>query len=390
MLEDAQQSYQETKKFSYPTPASYKAEHPYLRMVDSMALCNVQQNLRTAFSRFFADRKKPKKRRKAGLPRWKAKKQFKKSYTTTCTHAKPQIRIQQGKLRLPKLGLLTVVFHRRVVGKIKSATVSQTAAGQYFVSILTEQPDVQITSSIDTNKTVGIDMSFHDIAVYSNGARLKHPRWYRSVERRLARAQRKLNRRTFGSSGYERQKVRVAKIHERISNQRRDYLHKESRRLVDKFDVIVVEDINLAGMARRGRRRRFGKSIHDMSFGMFREQLRYKAEWAGKLFCKADRFYPSTQLCCLCQERNITLRGNLSIRSWTCVACGAHHDRDVNAARNLVVWYHDNNTGASPGIYADGDLATTGSLAVTGKLDRGSRKSRKTRFCEPSPLGWGR
>ncbi|KKN52890.1 hypothetical protein LCGC14_0607960 [marine sediment metagenome] len=376
MLQDARQSYDKTNKLNHPNPASYKNEHPYLRVVDSTALNYVQLNLRTAFSRFFADRKDKKKARKSGFPRWKTKKQPKRSYTTSSTGTRPQIRIQGGKLRLPKLGLLRVGFHRRIQGKIKSVTVSQTAAGHYFVSILAEQPDVQITNIIDTSKTVGIDMSFHDIAVYSDGARLKHPRWYRSVERRLARAQRKLNRRTFGSAGYERQRIRVAKIHGRITNQRRDYLHKESRRLVDQFDVIVVEDIHLAGMARRGKRRRFGKSVHDMSFGMFRTFLQYKAEWTGKLLVKADRFYPSTQLCSSCGERNIELRGDLSIRQWCC-SCGAQHDRDVNAAKNLVIWFHENNTGASPGIHAEGDLTSTDGSVIS-KPDRGTRKSRRT------------
>ncbi|KKN66719.1 hypothetical protein LCGC14_0469050 [marine sediment metagenome] len=374
MLQDAKTNYAKTKKFSYPTPASYKQEHPYLKTVDSMALCNVQINLKKAFYRYFTDR--GSKRNHA--PRWKSRKHSHKSYTTNRNSISANIRIEQGKLRLPKLGFIRVRFHRHVPGKIKSATVSQTAAGYYFVSILTEQPDVQLTNSIDTSKTVGIDMSFSEIAVYSDGARLKHPRWYRGQEKRLARAQRKLSRRAFGSAGYEEQKIRVARLQERAANQRQDFLHKESRRLVDRFDVIVVEDINLAGLARRGRRRRFGKSVHDMAFGVFREQLSYKAEWAGKQFVKADRFYPSTQLCSCCRKQNTQLRGNLSIRSWVCSGCGANHDRDVNAAKNLVVWYHDNNTGASPGIHAEGDLTATGDSNVSGKSDRGTRKSRRT------------
>jgi len=241
-------------------------------------------------------------------------------------------------------------------------------------------------------------MSFAEIAVYSDGARLKHPRWFRSAERKLARANRKLHRRKKGSRGRDKARIKLARVYGKIANQRRDYLHKESRRLVDTFDVIVVEDINLAGLARRGRRRRFGKSIHDMSFGMFRLFLAYKAESAGKLLVKADRFYPSTQLCSNCRERNLELRDNLSIRQWRCSSCGVEHDRDQNAAQNLVVWFHEqlaaqqveNNTGASPGIHADGDLAATGSLMAAGKQDRGSRKSCKTGSCKPPALAGGR
>lgn len=389
MLQDTRQSYQETKQFTYPTPAHYKDEHQYLRVVDSMALCNVQQNLRAAFFKFFADRKDKKKTRKSGFPRWKTKKQPKRSYTTNCVNG--NVRIEQGKLRLPKLGLLKAVLSRKILGKIKSCTVSQNAADHYFVSILTEQPD-DPQVAIDTSKVVGIDMSFSEIAVYHDGSRLKHPRWFRTAERKLARANRKLHRRKKGSRGREKARIKLARVYNKIANQRRDYLHKESHRLVNRYDVVVVEDINLAGLARRGKRRKFGKSIHDMSFGMFRTFLQYKAVWAGKLLCKADRFYPSTQLCCSCRERNLELRGNLSIRQWTCCACGAEHDRDQNAAQNLVVWFHEhaakllvehNNTGASPGIYADGDSASTGNLAVAGKQDHGSRKSCKTGSCKP-------
>ena len=382
MLQAAKENYQSTKKFDYPTPASYKEEHQYLRSVDSMALCNVQQNLRAAFSRFFQDRKS-KKTRKSGFPRWKTKKQPKRSYTTN--RIGNNVRIQQGKLRLPKLGLLKVVLHRRVLGKIKSCTVSQDATGHYFVSILTEQPDDPQIKCIDTNSVVGIDMSFSQIVVYHDGSRLKHPRWFRAAARKLARASRKLSRRKKGSRGRDRAKNKLARIYCRIANQRRDYLHKETRKLVDAFDIMVVEDINLAGLAKRGKRRRFGKSIHDMSFGMFRDQLQYKADRLGKLLCRADRFYPSTQLCSNCRERNLELRGNLSIRCWTCSNCGAEHDRDQNAAQNLVVWYQQNNTGASPGINADGDFAATGDGNVASKQDRRSRKSCKTRSCK-TPL----
>ena len=387
MLQDAKASYAETKKFSYPTPASYKEEHPYLRAVDSYALCNVQQNLRAAFSRFFEDRRDKKKTRKSGFPCWKTKKRPKRSYTTNRSTKRANVRIEQGKLKLPKLGLLKVVFHRRVVGKIKSATVSQNAAGHYFVSILTEQPDDPQIKCIDTSSVVGIDMSFANIAVYHDGSRLKHPRWFRSAERKLARANKKMHRRKKGSKGREKARAKLARVYCKIANQRRDYLHKESRRLVDQFDVIVVEDINLAGLAKRGKRRKFGKSIHDMSFGMFRTFLSYKAALVGKLFCKADRFYPSTQLCSCCRERNLELRGNLSIRQWTCPVCGAEHDRDQNAAQNLVTWYHENNTGALPGIYADGDFASTGGGNTASKQGRGSRKSCKTGSCKPTPQG---
>ena len=382
MLEDAKESYRKTGKFTFNTPASYKDEHSYLREVDSMALCNSQTNQRVAFTRYFEDKKDDKKTRKNKFPKYKSKKTARRSYTTNRISRGDTVRIENGKLRLPKVGFVEVVFHRRVEGKIKSVTVSQNASGHYYVSILVELPDLP-QQQIDPNNVVGIDMSFSEIAVYSDGVRLKHPRWFRKEEKALARAQRRLHKRQFGSNGYEKQRIKVAKIHERIANKRRDYLHKATRHLVDRFDIFVVEDINLVGMAKKGKHRRFGKSVYDMGFGMFRVFLQYKAEAVGKIFIKADRFFPSTQLCSVCGEKNTDLKGNLSIREWTCCNCNTLHDRDVNAAKNLKLYYK-NNTDASSGIYAKGDPASTSCVTTSSKSGRGAWKSCETDAQAPS------
>lgn len=388
MLHDLKTSYNKTKKFSYPTPAHYKDEYPFLSDVDSMALCNVQQNLKTSLSRFLKDRKLPKKKRKTRFPKFKSKHKTKKSYTTSCTGPGLNIRIEQGKLRLPKVGLLDVVLHRRVEGKIKSATITQEPTGKYFVSILTEQPD-PILDEIDETNVVGLDFSFHDLIVTSDGARAKHLEWIRQQEKKLARAQRILSRRKIGSRGYEKQKIKVALIHEKTRNKRNNLLRLICCKLFKRYDVIVVEDIDLVSMMKRGKRRRYGKSIGRLGFGELRTMLKIRAEQQGKLFVKVSKWFPSSQLCSVCGHRNKNTK-DLSIRQWTCPECGARHDRDQNAAQNLVNLYlFCKSTGAAPGSYAEGEVASAFSLWVKRKHLRRTRKNCRTGSYKPLALARG-
>ena len=372
MLEDLKKHYNDTKELAFPTPAHYKQQYPFLAEIDSYALCNAQQNLGTAVKRFLKDRD-TKKKRKSGFPRWKTRKSTRKSYTTN--YCRDNIRIEGGALRLPKLGLLSVVFHRRVVGIIKSCTVFQDPTGKHYVSVLTEQQD-PVNPEINVENAVGLDFSFHDLVVTSEGARLKCPRWFRDQQKRLRRAQRSLARRTYGSGGYEKQKLRVARIHENIRNRRLDFLRKVSKRILDHHDVVVVEDIDLSGLAKRGKRRKFGRVIADLGFGILRNLLEQGAVTRGKLFVKADRWFPSSQLCSKCGYRNHGTK-DLSVRTWDCPDCHHHHDRDQNAGQNLVQWYRTNriNTDASSVIHAEGELASTVGLTPNGKLVRRTRKS---------------
>ncbi len=388
MLHDLKTSYNKTKKFSYPTPAHYKEEYPFLKDVDSVALCNVQQNIRTALSRFLKDRKLPKKKRKSGFPKFKRKHKTKKSYTTNPTGTGRQVRIQDGKLRLPKVGLLDVVLHRRVDGKIKSATITQEPTGKYFVSILTEQADLP-KQEIDETNVVGLDFSFHDLIVTHKGAKAKHLEWIRQQEKKLSRAQRILSRRTRGSKGYEKQKIKVALIHEKTRNKRTNLLRLICCKLFKRYDVIVVEDIDLVSMMKRGKIRRYGKSIGRLGFGELRTMLKTLAEQLGKLFVKVSKWFPSSQLCSVCGYRNKNTK-DLSIRKWTCPECGAQHDRDQNAAQNLVNLYlFCKSTGATPGSYAEGEVASTFRLWLKRKHLRRTRKSYVTGSRKPLPLGRG-
>lgn len=375
MLQDIKQSYVETKKFVQPTPASYKKKYPFLAKVDSLALCNAQIHLSGALSAFIRDRKSRRKG-KAHFPRWKSRHFSRRSYTTN--RVGTNIHIEDGKLKLPKLGLVETVFHRCVEGKIKGVTVSQDPSGKYFASILTEQPDLPKTE-IDPDNIVGLDFSFHNLFVDHTGARPKHPTWFKKAEDKLARAQRVLSRRTPGSSGYNKQKLKVARIHEHIRNRRLNWLYRLAKRVLDRYDAVVVEDIDLSGMARRCRHRRFGKTISDFGFGIFRDILKAGCEQRGKIYCVADRWFPSSQLCSVCGYQNKGTK-DLSVREWDCPQCGTYHDRDQNSGQNLVNWYktHRANTGASPGIHAEGDATSTADRKTGSKRRRGIRKNCRT------------
>ena len=238
------------------------------------------------------------------------------------------------------------------------------------------------SAELSGSSVVGLDFSFKDLIVTHTGARPKHPRWFKRSEKKLAMTQRKMSRKQTGSKGKEKQRTSVARIHEKIKNQRLDLLRKTSKKILDHYDVIVVEDIHLAGMAKLGRRRCFGKTIADLGFGMFRELLRSGASTRGKLFVVSDRWFPSNQLCSTkkCTYRN---RGTkeLSVREWTCPECGVTHDRDKNAARNEVNWYYEfvrYNTDAISEIYAGGDEISTLGLRSKRKSCQGNQKSYGT------------
>lgn len=364
MRDDYINSYEETGKGKIKTPAKYKGEYEYLKEVDSFALLNAQMNLQTAYKNFFEGLKG--KRRKVGYPKIKSRKNSKRRYTTNNNNG--QVRIQDGKLRLPKVGLVKAVFHRYVKGNIKSVTVSQNARGHYYASILTEQEPLVVQRLVNDNeKVVGIDMSFSDLAVLSDGTKPKYPRWYRQLEKKLAKAQRELARKKKGSANREKARRKVAIVHDKILNQRKDFLHKLSYRIAEEFDVAVVEDIDLQAMAQA---LKFGKSVHDMGFGMFRTFLEYKLGERLKTFVKADRWFASSQTCSKCGNKNPEMK-NLAVREWSCSSCGTEHDRDVNAAKNLVNWYL--NTVAETGIHACGDdLRPEHTLATVdeaGKVD---------------------
>ena len=351
LLADARKQYEETGTSKIKTPASLKAEYEWLKEVDAFALCNSQLHIQTAYKNFF--------NKTANFPKFHSKRKGKQSYTTNNTNE--AIRIENGKLKLPKLGLVKIVLHRFCKGKIKSVTVSKTPTNKYFVSILTEQMPEVIEKDISQEKVLGIDMSYKELAVYSDGTKAKYPMYYRKTQKKLAYVQRNFSRTKSGSKRHEKARLKVARVYEKISNQRKDFLYKESARIAGEYDVVVIEKLNMRSMANKGMRN--GKTVNDIGFGMFKEMLRYKLSNNLGQLIEADRYYPSSQLCSNCGFKNIAVK-NLKIREWDCPNCGVHHDRDINAAINLRNYY----TTATVEIKARGENVRPQDVNLNGSL----------------------
>lgn len=324
MLADKIAHYEATGQTLSTTPAQYKKEFPWLMEVDSLALCNAQMHLQAAYRNFFRDKS-------VGFPKFRSKKNQKYSYTTN--YVKGNIAIIGNCLKIPKAGLVKVKLHRQIPEshKIKSVTISMDADGRYYASILTEY-DMEIpVRELDAEKALGLDYSSPHFYVDSEGYSADMPHYYRLTEKALAKEQRKLSRMVRGSSNYQKQRKVVAKLHAKIRNQRKDWQHKESRRIANSWDIVCVEDINCKDMSRG---LHLAKATNDNGFGQFRTLLAYKLEEQGKMLITIDKWYPSSKLCRHCGAVNTEL--TLKDREWHCPACGAFIDsRDHNAAINI-------------------------------------------------------
>ena len=325
MLSERKEIYEKTGKTVRLTPAKYKKEYVWLKEVDSLALANVQLNLESAYQKFFREEK-------SGFPKFKSKRRSRKSYTTNVVNG--NIRLENGKLRLPKVGFIKIRQHRPVPEEyiLKSVTVSMEGSGKYYASLLYEYfvSESQAAGKMPEEMTIlGIDFAMRGLAVFSNGEHAEYPMYYRKSQKKLAREQRKLSHCHKGSRGYEKQRKKVAKCCEKIRDQRRDYLHKLSREIADSYDAVSVEDIDMKAMSGS---LNFGKSVMDDSFGMFRVMLRYKLEEQNKSLVKVGRFFPSSKMCSRCG--NVKKELALSERIYQC-GCGNCMDRDVNAAVNI-------------------------------------------------------
>lgn len=323
MLADKIAHYKEAGAMLRNTPAQYKKEFEWLEEVDSMALCNAQIQLQTAYSNFFRDKS-------VGFPKFRSKHSGRNSYTTNAING--NIRIENGFLRLPKIGLIKIKLHRQIPAEcsIKSVTVSQEPSGKCFAAILTEYEAESKEHTLDTENAVGLDYSSPHFYVDSNGYSADMPHFYRDAEGCLAREQRKLSRMAKGSSNYRKQKIKVAIAYEKVRNCRKDWQHKESTRLANTYDVVAVEDINYKGMAQS---LNLAKATNDNAFGQFRALLAYKLEERGKKIITIDKWFPSSKTCRFCGNVNAGL--TLGQREWDCPCCGAHLLRDHNAAVNI-------------------------------------------------------
>ena len=323
MLADKIKYYEETKQKLNNTPAQYKKEFEWLKEVDSLALANAQINLQTAYNNFFSN---PKKYR---FPNFKTKHKSPNKYTTN--NQKDTVKIENRYIKLPKIGLVKLKQHRNIPDDymIKSVTISQNASGKYFASVLFEY-DKEIVEK-EPEKFIGLDFSMHELYVDSNGDCPDFPRCYRLSEKKLKIEQRKLSKMVKGSKNREKQRIKVAKLHEKIANQRKDFLHKQSRQIANVYDCVCIENLDMQAMAQS---LNFGKSVSDNGWGKFTTFLKYKLEEMGKQLVKIDKFFASSQICSVCGYQNHDTK-NLSVRKWICPCCQTHHNRDVNAAINI-------------------------------------------------------
>jgi len=321
-------------EYKYKTEVDYKKDNPWLYDVSSIALQQSRIDLKIAYTNFFKSLKSTKSGDVVGFPKFK-KKGIKNSYRVVQNDNRLRINYLERKITLPKIG--DVVFRHNNIkdwyktSEIRNITISKSSTGKYYASILFEGEDCfKGHTNTNSDNIIGLDMSLDKFYVDNLGNSPDYKRIFRINEKRLAKAQRKLSKAKKGSSNRVKVLKKVARIHEKITNQRKDFTHKTSRHLIDTYDVIVIESLSLKGMSQA---LRLGKSVQDLGYSEFVRQLEYKAKWNDKTIIKADKWFASSKLCSFCGFKNKELK--LQDRVWVCPNCGKEIQRDINAGINL-------------------------------------------------------
>lgn len=304
-----------------------KKEYPWLKEVDKFALTNAIYNLDFAYQNFFREIKKGNKNQ--GFPKFKSKRDNRQSYKTNFTNNNIKVNIENGTVQLPKLKNIRCRLHREFDGKILSATVSKTPSNNYYVSFNVECEHEALP---ENNESIGLDLGIKDLVIMSDGKVVENNKTTYKYEKKLAKLNRQFAKKKKDSNNHKKHRLKVAKLHEKISNIRLNLLHQTSSKIIKENQFIFSEDLNVKGMVKN---HNLAKSVHDCGWHELTRQLQYKAGWNEKVYHKVNRFYPSSQLCSECGYKNTETK-NINVRFWTCPECDTEHDRDKNAAVNIL------------------------------------------------------